>query len=127
MTPVRGPQEHRTADWRKYNAEFWRRDFEGFAAWFVGEKMFSEPHSTKPIEDGIGWTLDTDAETLITVEPGPYLWPPASGARVTRTKAGRSRSSAACAVLSLVIHGTDDRISSVAVGDRAAPRNWAHR
>jgi pimeloyl-ACP methyl ester carboxylesterase len=47
-------------DWRNYNADYWRRDFPGFAAWFVGEKIFSEPHSTKAIEDSIGWTLETD-------------------------------------------------------------------
>jgi hypothetical protein len=27
-------------------------------------QMFTEPHSTKPIEDCIGWGLETTAETL---------------------------------------------------------------
>ena len=27
--------------------------------------MFTEPHSTKPIEDGVGWGLETTPETLI--------------------------------------------------------------
>src|SRR5690242_1084770 len=70
------------ADWGKYNAAYWRRDFPGFAAWFVGDKIFTEPHSTKPIEDGIGWVLETDPETLITVEYGSYLWPPDDWERV---------------------------------------------
>ena len=33
--------------WHKYNAHYWRRDWPGFAAWFAGEQIFSEPHSTK--------------------------------------------------------------------------------
>ena len=27
---------------------------------FFFSEMFTEPHSTKPIEDGIGWGLETD-------------------------------------------------------------------
>ena len=118
-TSFYGPQET-DGDWRKYNAEFWRRDFEAFAAWFVGEKMFSEPHSTKPIEDGIGWTLDTDAETLITVEPGPYLWPPAEWGPRDPHEGRALPFVRRLRCPALVIHGTDDRISSVAVGERLA-------
>ena len=28
------------------------------------ERIFTEPHSTKPIEDATGWALETDGETL---------------------------------------------------------------
>ena len=28
-------------------------------------RIFNTPHSTKQIEDSIGWALETDAETLI--------------------------------------------------------------
>jgi pimeloyl-ACP methyl ester carboxylesterase len=114
-----GPQAE-SGDWRNYNADYWRRDFPGFAAWFVGEKIFSEPHSTKPIEDGIGWTLETDADTLVTIEHAPYLWPPEHwGPRDPREGravpfARRVRCPA------LVIHGDDDRISPLAVGERLA-------
>jgi pimeloyl-ACP methyl ester carboxylesterase len=114
-----GPQEA-DGDWRNYNADFWRRHFPAFAAWFVGEKMFSEPHSTKPIEDGIGWTLDTDAETLITVEPGPYLWPPAEWGPRDAHEGRALPFVRRLRCPALVIHGTDDRISSVAVGERLA-------
>ena len=106
-------------DWGKYNAMYWRRDFPGFAAWFVGEKIFSEPHSTKPIEDGIRWTLETDAETLIATEYGPYLWPPAEWERGPRE--GRAVPFARrVRCPSLVIHGDDDHISPLAVGERLA-------
>ena len=107
------------ADWGKYNADYWRRDFPGFAAWFVGDKIFTEPHSTKPIEDGIGWTLETDPETLITVEYGPYLWPPDDWERVP----GEGRAMPFVRRVrcpSLVIHGDDDHISRWAVAERLA-------
>ena len=103
-----------------YNAEYWRRDFPGFAAWFVGERIFTEPHSTKAIEDGVGWTLETDAETLITVEYGPYLWPPAAwGPRNLHD--GRALPivrRVRCPAL--VIHGEKDRLVPLRVARRLA-------
>jgi pimeloyl-ACP methyl ester carboxylesterase len=113
-----GPQPA-DRDWGNYNAEYWRREFPGFAAWFVGEKIFSEPHSTKPTDDGIGWTLETDAETLITVEYGPYLWPPLEWERdPTEGRAVPFARRVRCPAL--VIHGDEDRISPLAVGERLA-------
>jgi pimeloyl-ACP methyl ester carboxylesterase/predicted glycosyltransferase len=50
--------------WARMNAVHWRRDYPQFAQWFVS-RGFTEPHSTKAIEDGVGWALDTDAQTLI--------------------------------------------------------------
>jgi pimeloyl-ACP methyl ester carboxylesterase len=49
-------EEPRSEDgpWGRYNAHFWRRDWPGFAAWFVGTRIFSESHSTKHVEDGTG-------------------------------------------------------------------------
>jgi pimeloyl-ACP methyl ester carboxylesterase/predicted glycosyltransferase len=41
----------------------WEENFEGFLFWFF-HTMFNEPHSTKAIEDGIGWGLETDPEVL---------------------------------------------------------------
>jgi pimeloyl-ACP methyl ester carboxylesterase/predicted glycosyltransferase len=55
--------------WARMNAVHWRKDYPGFANWFVS-RCFSEPHSTKGVEDGIGWALDTDAETLIATALG---------------------------------------------------------
>ena len=46
--------------WLRYNAHSWRRDFQGFLQFFF-EQVFSEPHSTKEIEDCVGWGLETDA------------------------------------------------------------------
>lgn len=50
--------------WLRYNAVHWREDYPAFAEWFIS-RCFREPHSTKAIEDGVGWALETDPETLI--------------------------------------------------------------
>jgi pimeloyl-ACP methyl ester carboxylesterase/predicted glycosyltransferase len=54
-------------DWAKYNRYYWLRDYEGFLQFFFSQ-MFNEPHSTKPIEDCVGWGLETTAETLIATQ-----------------------------------------------------------
>jgi pimeloyl-ACP methyl ester carboxylesterase/predicted glycosyltransferase len=41
----------------------WEENFEEFLIWFF-HTMFNEPHSTKQIEDGIGWGLETSPEVL---------------------------------------------------------------
>jgi pimeloyl-ACP methyl ester carboxylesterase len=55
--------------WAKYNRHYWCRDFRGFLAFFFG-KAFNEAHSTKQIEDAIGWALTTRPETLVDTERG---------------------------------------------------------
>ena len=125
--PERAAEEARSFDeprpdddgWAKYNAHFWRRDWPGFAEWFA-HQIFSERHSTKQIEDTVGWFLETDPETIITKEQAPYLEPPAhwedhrpgEPAALPFVRRVRCRS--------LVIHGDDDRISTHAVAERLA-------
>ena len=53
--------------WAKYNRYYWLRDYPGFLEFFFSQ-MFTEPHSTKPIEDCIGWALETTAETLVATQ-----------------------------------------------------------
>jgi pimeloyl-ACP methyl ester carboxylesterase len=55
--------------WAKYNRYHWLRDYRDFVEFFMS-KMFTEPHSTKPIEDTVGWALETDGETLIAPQEG---------------------------------------------------------
>ncbi|MFP5388206.1 MAG: alpha/beta fold hydrolase [Thermoleophilia bacterium] len=50
--------------WGRMNGLHWRQDYPAFADWFIS-RCLPEPHSTKGIEDGVGWALDTDPETLI--------------------------------------------------------------
>jgi pimeloyl-ACP methyl ester carboxylesterase/predicted glycosyltransferase len=49
--------------WNRFSAVYWRRDYQEFAEWFVSRAL-PEPHSTKAIEDGVGWALETDPKTL---------------------------------------------------------------
>src|SRR5213080_2210973 len=51
-------------DWMKYNADYWLRDHRGFLEFFF-DRVFVEPHSTKPIEDSVRWGLDTTPEVLV--------------------------------------------------------------
>jgi pimeloyl-ACP methyl ester carboxylesterase len=94
--------------WAKLNAHYWRRDYPGFVQFFC-ENMFTEPHSTKQIEDAVGWGLESDAETLIATALGPEL-----DEQTTREIVGRL----SCPVL--VIHGTDDAIRPFAAGRELA-------
>ena len=87
------------AGWAKYNRHYWLRDYRGFLEFFFSQ-MFTEPHSTKPIEDCVGWGLETSPETLIASQLGSGL-----GKDETLELAGRL----ACPVL--VIQGTEDAIT----------------
>ena len=101
--------------WAKYNAHFWRRDWAGFAAWF-SEHIFSEPHSTKPIEDSLGWFLETDAATIILKERAPYLEPPPGWGDTAGDESRATAFARRVRCPALVIHGDDDRIIDSAAG-----------
>ncbi|HVM17513.1 MAG TPA: alpha/beta fold hydrolase [Gaiellaceae bacterium] len=85
--------------WAKYNRYAWLRDYRGFLEFFFA-RMFTEPHSTKPIEDCVGWGLETSPETLVATELARGL-----DAATARDLCGRLR----CPVL--VIQGTADAIT----------------
>ena len=55
--------------WARMNAVRWRENYPGFVEWFIS-RCFTEPHSTKGIDDGVEWGLDTDPETLIATGGG---------------------------------------------------------
>ena len=99
--------------WSKYNAHYWRRDWPAFAAWFVGEKLFSEPHSTKPIEDAIGWFLETDPETMVAVRRAPYLVAPESWGRQPPRQGPAIPFVRRVRCPTLVVHGVDDQIIGI--------------
>ncbi len=50
--------------WAKWNRHYWLRDWPGFLEFFFG-KTFTEPHSTKQIEDAIGWGLQTSPQVIL--------------------------------------------------------------
>jgi pimeloyl-ACP methyl ester carboxylesterase len=94
--------------WAKQNAHYWRRDYRGYAEFFFS-RVFTEPHSTKQIEDAVGWALETDAETLIATALAQGTPEPEVRAICARLR---------CPVL--VIHGEDDAIRPVAAGEQLA-------
>jgi pimeloyl-ACP methyl ester carboxylesterase len=91
--------------WAKYNAHYWQRDYSRFLEFFFG-KCFNEPHSTKQIEDCVGWGLETAPETLAETVRGLGCTVPGS----FRELCAR----VACPVL--VIHGDADEIRPHAQG-----------
>jgi pimeloyl-ACP methyl ester carboxylesterase/predicted glycosyltransferase len=52
------------AGWAKSNRHYWRRDWRGYLEFFYS-RLYTEPHSTKQIEDGVGWGMETDPETIL--------------------------------------------------------------
>jgi pimeloyl-ACP methyl ester carboxylesterase/predicted glycosyltransferase len=60
--------------WAKCNLHYWRRDYAGFLEFFFSQQL-PEPHSTKQIEDCVGWGLDGSAEALILADgEAPPPW-----------------------------------------------------
>ena len=99
--------------WAKFNKHYWRRDYPGFVEFFMS-RVFSEPHSTKPVEDAVGWGLETTGETLVLTQLAPVLEPDEQ-----RELARRVR----CPVL--VIHGEQDAVGAVSTGIALAEHTGA--
>jgi pimeloyl-ACP methyl ester carboxylesterase len=96
--------------WGRYNAHFWRAEWPAFADWFVPTRIISEPHSTKPIEDGIGWALDATPEAMVAIRRAPYLRRPAAWPVPPSTEGRGLAFARRVRCPALVIHGRDDRI-----------------
>ncbi len=87
--------------WAKFNAHFWRRDYDGFLKFFF-DNNFTEPYSSKPLEDALVWAHETTPEILIdTIHGGGIGLDEATA----RDLCARVR----CPVL--VIQGTEDAIT----------------
>lgn len=101
------PYPEDVSGWGKYNLAYWQDHYGDFVEFFFSQ-CFSEPHSTKPIEDSVGWGLETDGDVLgaESARPGPDRdWADLLGRLICPT---------------LVIHGTGDRIQPYERGQRAA-------
>jgi pimeloyl-ACP methyl ester carboxylesterase len=95
--------------WQTYNAHYWKTHYPEFITFFMG-RIFTEPHSTKQIEDATGWGLETDGETLAAADRALE----GSGPAATRRLAAR------LACPALVMHGTQDAVRSYADGEALA-------
>ena len=102
-----GFDDERDSDegWARYNSHSWARDYRGFLEFFFAE-MFVEPHSTKQIEDCVGWGLEIPHTTLADATRGEQLYSPdAFRAAVERLDTPM-----------LVIHGRHDHVIAHAQG-----------
>jgi pimeloyl-ACP methyl ester carboxylesterase/predicted glycosyltransferase len=86
--------------WGHMNPTHWRQDYPAFAEWFISRSL-PEPHSTKGIEDGVGWALDTDGETLAATALG----------HVNRHRSSLRELAQNLDCPVLVIYGDDDKIT----------------
>lgn len=94
--------------WTKYNAAYIRDHPGDFLAHFFG-RMFLEPHSSKQIEDAIGWACETTPQVLIDSRLGALR----ENADIQAAYAGLR-----CPVLQL--HGDADEIAPIEGGRRVA-------
>ncbi len=101
------PAPEHPEGWDRYNLAYWHAKYPEFARWFF-EQAFSEPHSTKAIEDTVGWATETGPSVLEAeaMRPGP------------RRPVAELLAALRCPTL--VVHGTDDRIQSHDIGAEAA-------
>ena len=101
--------------WHKMNRHYWARDWPGYAEFFFNQ-ICSEPHSSKLIEDMVGFACEsTAAVQLAESDAKLYASTPAESDAVL--------DKVECPVL--VVHGTDDRCQPYARGVRIAERTGA--
>jgi pimeloyl-ACP methyl ester carboxylesterase len=93
-----------TEGWARYNRYYWLDHWPDFVEFFF-ERCFPEPHSTKPIEDCVGWGLETTPQVVLAQEEASR----APEATLLEWLA-RARGPA------LVIHGSGDEISPLRCG-----------
>jgi pimeloyl-ACP methyl ester carboxylesterase len=99
--------------WAKNNRYYMQRNYPGFVEfWLTG--MFPEPHSTKQIEDGISWGLETDAATLTATRDAPSTMARLQGTAEAVAWYQRIR----CPLL--VVHGDHDNMVSPTGGAAVA-------
>jgi len=97
-------KRERFEGWDKYNREHWLADYPDFADHFV-RNIFSEPHSTKQIEDGLGWAGETTGAVLARIVEARQIAPELDVSEAMYR-------SIRCPLL--VIHGDNDQIQPYA-------------
>jgi pimeloyl-ACP methyl ester carboxylesterase/predicted glycosyltransferase len=103
--------------WAKETHGYWLRDWPGYLEFFFAE-CFTEPHSTKQVEDCVGWAMDTEMETILAGFRGwatKIIDPAEVAALCPRVR---------CPVL--VVHGTEDAQVPAGVGAALAGELGGH-
>jgi pimeloyl-ACP methyl ester carboxylesterase len=104
----RRPYPEDADGWDRYNLAYWHDHYPEFVEFFFAQ-CFSEPHSTKPREDAVGWALETGPDVLEAAE-GPPGSEPLSGEELFE--------GVTCPLL--FVHGDDDHLTSIGASERAA-------
>ncbi len=103
--------------WDKDNLNHWLQDWPDYASFFFGE-ICNDPHSTKLLEDAVGWALESTGEVqAAAAQAPPYV--------ETVERAEELLRSIRCPVL--VIEGTQDRCLPVGRFDTVARLTGAER
>ena len=103
--------------WARRTHWYMRRDWRGAAEFFFSE-ITSEPHSTKVVEDCVGWAMQTTAEAVIASDTAPFG---VADREEVLAVLGRVR----CPVL--VVHGEEDRCQPAARGAALAQATGAQQ
>ncbi len=93
-------KRERFEGWDKFNRAHWLADYPDFAEHFV-RHIFTEPHSTKQIEDGIAWASDTTGRVLAKTVEARTIPPSFDVSEAMYRKIS-------CPLL--LLHGDDDQI-----------------
>ncbi len=93
-------KRERFEGWDKFNRAHWLADYPDFAEHFV-RHIFTEPHSTKQIEDGIAWASDTTGRVLAKTVEARTIPPSFNVSEAMYRKIS-------CPLL--LLHGDDDQI-----------------
>ncbi len=101
------PAPEQPHGWDRYNLAYWHAHYPEFARWFF-EQVFSEPHSTKALDDATAWADETGPSVL----EAEALHPP------PRRPVAELLAELRCPTL--VVHGRDDRIQIHDIGVEAA-------
>jgi pimeloyl-ACP methyl ester carboxylesterase len=98
-----------TEGWAKLNRHHWERDYADYAEFFFSE-ITSEPHSTKAIEDAVGWALDGSVEAMLAESEAGFPFDLEAVETTCR--------SVRCPML--LVHGSEDTCQSPARAYRLA-------
>ena len=89
--------------WAKMNRYHWRQDYADWSQFFFSE-IASEPHSTKLIEDAVGWALDGSVDAMLADHDADFPYDRAAVEAMCR--------SVTCPML--LVHGSEDTCQPVA-------------
>lgn len=101
------PHDDNAQGWDRYNLSYWQSHHRSFAEFFF-EQCFPESHSTKQIEDAVGWAMESSADVLV-VE---------SAHNPDRLNASEALEMVRCPVLA--VHGSADLVISPEASIEAA-------